>query len=587
MDNIIKLLPDNVANQIAAGEVINRPSSVLKELLENSVDAGSTKIQIMIEEGGKKLIQVIDDGRGMSLQDARLSLERHSTSKIESIDDLNVLSTYGFRGEALASIVSVSQVSLKTKQSNAELGIQIDVNGSEVVNQHSIPGPNGTNIAVKNLFFNVPARKKFLKSDSTELKYILDDFFYVALAYPDIAFDFYNNGKQLFKLVSGNLSQRIAQLFGKKYQDKLLQVNQDSPSIRIEGYVGKVDIAKKRRGEQFLFLNNRFIKNHYLNHAIKSAFGALLGDTSQPFYVLNLYLDPSTIDINVHPTKQEVKFENDKIIYDIMKSAVQHSLSQFQEIPSLDFNLNKDYLPKNPSPSSDYIYQSSFSGITQKGSKAERDAWTDLYDDIAIINKEEDSPLRQSNFGLESNELNDHLDALHFLGYIITVYKSNVVLVDQFRMHYRLLFDQLLEEKEGEGITMQTQLFPLSFELDAKAYASVIQNKEQLLEAGFEVGDFGKNSIIVSSLPSVLLTNEGVETTIIEIATETQKENLANSGLQKIASLAAIQKGKSITPEESQYLLKRLFSSSNPRFAPNGKPIFQTFNKEDLQKLIG
>ncbi len=590
MENIIKLLPDNVANQIAAGEVINRPASVLKELLENSIDAGATAIKVLIEEGGKKLIQVVDDGIGMTVQDARLSLERHSTSKIDSFQDLNRLSTYGFRGEALASIVSVAQVKIKTKQASNEIGVALDVSASEVTNQVSIPGPDGTSIAVRNLFYNVPARKKFLKSDTTELKYLLDEFFHVALAYPETSFEVFNNGSQLFKLHSSNLNQRIIQLFGTRLQNKLFWVEEEGPNLRLSGYIGKSDTAKKKRGDQYLFLNNRFIKNHYLNHAVKSAYGSLLPEKAQPFYVLHLELDPSTIDVNVHPTKQEVKFENDKIIYDIVKTSIMHSLSMFQEVPSLDFETNNEAFSSARNTSKGFAVESSFSGLgsgSTTSARKEQAAWNDLYDDLKTTRLDTDrreSPAMP--FPSTEESFDSALPILVKQGYIFSYYRDKMVVVDQYRMHYKINYTDLLDQKKSEGIAAQTQLFPLTFDLEAKDYAQVLQNQSRLAEAGIEVNDFGQQTIIVNSLPKVLHHSEGIKELILSIAEESQNEEELNKDLNKIARAAAYQKNKNLSTEEIKHLLSRLFTLPDARFAPNGKQIFTELDKDLLASLL-
>ncbi|MEM6831917.1 MAG: DNA mismatch repair endonuclease MutL, partial [Bacteroidota bacterium] len=338
MSDIIHLLPDSIANQIAAGEVVQRPASVVKELLENSVDAGATNIQLIVKEAGKSLIQVVDNGKGMSGTDARMSFERHATSKISSSEDLFKIKTMGFRGEALASIAAVAQVEMRTKQGHEDLGTRLLIESSEVKDQEPTAGTEGTSVSVKNLFYNVPARRNFLKSNPVELRHINDEFQRVALANPSISFSFIQNDLEVSKLDSGKLSKRIVQLFGKSYQQQLIPCLEETTHVKVTGYIGKPEYAKKTRGEQFFFINNRFIKNSYLNHAVVRAFESLLKDDYFPFYVLNIEIDPVHVDINVHPTKTEVKFDDDRVLYGVINSAIRQALASFNVTPSLDFS---------------------------------------------------------------------------------------------------------------------------------------------------------------------------------------------------------------------------------------------------------
>ena len=340
MPDIIQLLPDHIANQIAAGEVIQRPASAVKELLENAVDAGATEIQLIIQDAGKQLLQVIDNGKGMSETDARMAFERHATSKIKEIEDLFRIKTMGFRGEALASIAAVAQVELKTKRAEDTAGTFIEIENSVVKKQEPIAAPTGTSIAMKNLFFNVPARRNFLKSNAAEMRHIVDEFIRVAMAYPDIFFSLSANGQQLFHLEKGTLKQRIVQILGNQYNSKLVTVQEQTDYMNIRGFIGKPETAKKTRGDQYFFVNNRFIKSAYLNHAVASAFQEMIATDSFPTYVLFIDLEPSQVDVNVHPTKQEIKFEDEKIVYAFVQSAVKHALAQFSITPTLDFDLD-------------------------------------------------------------------------------------------------------------------------------------------------------------------------------------------------------------------------------------------------------
>ena len=340
MNDLIELLPDNIANQIAAGEVIQRPASAVKELMENAIDAGASQVKLIIQDAGKSLVQVIDNGRGMSVTDARMAFERHATSKIRNIEDLFRIKTMGFRGEALASIAAVAQVELKTKRAVDENGTSIEIENSFVTRQEPVAFPNGTSIAMKNLFFNVPARRNFLKSNAAEMRHIVDEFIRVALSFPDIRFVLNANGQEIFHLEKGTLKQRIVQILGAHYSSKLVSVQEDTDYLNITGFVGKPDIAKRTRGDQYFFVNNRFIRSAYLNHAVMTAFQQMIPGDSFPLYVLFIEIDPSRVDINVHPTKQEIKFEDEKIVYAFVQAAVKHSLAQFSITPSLDFDLD-------------------------------------------------------------------------------------------------------------------------------------------------------------------------------------------------------------------------------------------------------
>src|SRR5436190_4175961 len=389
----ILLLPDNIANQIAAGEVIQRPASAVKELLENAVDAGATEIKLIINDAGKSLVQVIDNGSGMSETDARMCFERHATSKITSIEDLFHIRTMGFRGEALASIAAVAQVELKTKRAGDETGVYIEVENSIVIQQEPVAAPTGTSIAMKNLFFNVPARRNFLKSNSSELRHIVDEFIRVAMAFPGIFFSLTSNGQQIFHLEKGTLKQRIVQILGSSYSAKLVSVNEETDYMNIYGFVGKPEIAKKTRGDQYFFVNNRFIKSAYLNHALMNAFDAMIAKDSFPMYALFIDLDPSQLDINVHPTKQEIKFEDEKIVYAFVQSAVKHALAQFSITPTLDFDLDvsiqqldavsKPFTEEKKSSASSSSLYSTFTKKNQSHfieSKSELKHWKDFYE---------------------------------------------------------------------------------------------------------------------------------------------------------------------------------------------------------------
>ncbi len=464
MADIIQLLPDHVANQIAAGEVVQRPASVVKELLENAIDAGATTIKLLVKNAGKVLIQVIDDGKGMSVTDARLSFERHATSKIKVADDLFNLNTKGFRGEALASIAAIAHVEMKTKQVSDELGTLLSVEGSIFTSQDVIATPNGTSIAVKNLFFNIPARRNFLKSDTVEFRHIIDEFQRVVLAHPSINFSMYHNGSDLFNLLKGNFRQRVVNTFGGKTNEKLVPVEETTEVLAISGFVGKPEYSKKSRGEQFFFVNNRFIKSPYLNHAISSAFDGLLQPRRHPSYFLNLQVDPRSIDINIHPTKTEIKFDDEQTMYAILRAAVKHSLGQFSIAPVLDFerdkNLDTPYQFNGaqasiPKVEVDRAFNpfSKANSETSSYTKPTSESWEGLYvglesksntDNFSQVSYESDE-MTSSIFD-ESTERKVHKTFQLHNKYIINTIKSGMVVIDQNRAHERILYEDYLRK---------------------------------------------------------------------------------------------------------------------------------------------
>ncbi len=488
MADIIQLLPDHVANQIAAGEVVQRPASVVKELLENAIDAEATSIQLIIKDAGKTIIQVIDNGKGMSDTDARLSFERHATSKIRSAEELFSIHTKGFRGEALASIAAIAHVELKTKRESEELGTRIEIEGSIVKSQEVTVTPKGTSIAVKHLFFNIPARRNFLKSNNVELRHIIDEFHRVALAHPDIAFSMINNGSETFNLPESNYRQRVVNIFGGKTNEKLVPVEEETEVLKISGFVGKPEFAKRSKNEQFFFVNDRFIKSPYLNHAINAAYEGLLKDGSYPSYFLKLTVDPKTIDINIHPTKTEIKFDDEHTLYAIIRSAVKHSLGQFNVAPVLDFdrdnNLDTPYAYKDKNTSTPTIevdrsfnpFQSESpsgkSGVLSSKFKKESTAsWESLY--VGLESKGTKTEVDFSNLEFESDPEKQELfsdDSAMSQGqttyqfhnkYIISPIKSGMIVMDQHRAHSRVLYEGFLKQLTVKEATSQQLLFPL------------------------------------------------------------------------------------------------------------------------------
>ena len=542
MTDIIQLLPDNIANQIAAGEVIQRPASAVKELLENAVDAGATEIKLIVTDAGKNLVQVIDNGNGMSETDARMAFERHATSKIRNIDDLFRIKTMGFRGEALASIAAVAQVELKTKRAEDELGCSIEIENSEVIKQEPCAFPVGTSISMKNLFFNVPARRNFLKSNAAEMRHIIDEFIHVVMAFPQIFFSFTSNGQEVFHLESGNLKQRITQVLGNNYNAKLVSVKEDTDYMNIYGFVGKPETAKKTRGDQYLFVNSRFIKSAYLNHAVMGAFDQMIAKDSFPSYVLFIDLDPSQIDINVHPTKQEIKFEDEKIVYAFVQAAVKHALAQFSVAPSLDFTLNAEIQglesiskPFTTDKQQAISSSSIFKTFTQKHQahaidpteKSELKHWKEFFNPAANAESPSTdpasrishpvSPIPHPEPRISHPESRIPLAQLHNT-YIIVSSSNGFILVHQQLAHERILYEQYSAAAHGKPMPAQKSLFPVTLEL-APADAALLEDMlPDLLTIGYLVEPFGSNTFVIQGTPADIL--QGDEKKSVELLIE-------------------------------------------------------------------
>lgn len=599
----ILLLPDNIANQIAAGEVIQRPASAVKELLENAVDAGATGIKLIINDSGKSLIQVIDNGSGMSETDARMSFERHATSKIQTIEDLFHIRTMGFRGEALASIAAVAQVELKTKRPGDETGVYIEIENSVVKKQEPVAASDGTSIAMKNLFFNVPARRNFLKSNAAEMRHIVDEFIRVSLSFPNIFFSLTSNGQQLFHLEAGSLKQRIVQLLGNNYNAKLVTVKEETDYMNIYGFVGKPETAKKTRGDQYFFVNNRFIKSAYLNHAIMNAYQEMIATDSFPMYVLFIDLDPTVVDVNVHPTKQEIKFEDEKIIYAFVQAAVKHSLAQFSVMPALDFDLDASIqqLPSIQQPftqekQSAAASTSIFKGFTQKNQahfieKSELKNWKEFYESPKSEGtfQNEDS-LQTSNFRLQTSADTELTQLLNT--YIITPSARGFLLIHQQAAHERILYEQLKAAAHGKPVATQRSMFPVTLEL-AAADATVMEEiMEDMRQLGYMIEPFGKNSFVIQGTPAD--TVQGNEKNIIDNLLEQYKHfsnELKFSKREKLVrSLAkqqAIKTGQPLTEKEMRPLVEQLFTCEQPNITPDGNPTYLEFKQEQLEKMFG
>ncbi|PCJ28108.1 MAG: DNA mismatch repair protein MutL [Flavobacteriales bacterium] len=605
MSDIIKLLPDAVANQIAAGEVIQRPASAVKELLENAIDAGSDTISLVIKDAGKALIQVNDNGFGMSETDARLSFERHATSKIKCAADLFNINTKGFRGEALASIAAIAQVELKTKVEGNDLGTQIIIEGSKVKEQEVCNCSKGTSFSIKNLFFNVPARRNFLKSNSVETRHIIDEFQRVALVHSDIAFSMYNNGNEVFNLKKGSFRQRIVGIFGDKYNQKLVPVTETMDIVSIEGFVGKPEFAKKTRGEQYFFVNNRFIKNHYLNHAVQNAFDQLLSQDQFPSYYLKLTIDPSKIDINIHPTKTEIKFEDERAIYAIIRTAVKQGLGKYNISPTLDFEQESSFnVPllkstdtiKNPTIKVNSAYNPfETKTVAPMPKKQSVENWESLYDsfkkDTSEIIEHKKTKVEQQIISpdWDNEEEKQHTLLQLHSKYILAQLKSGSLIIDQQRAHERILFEEYIKNLAlGKGNSQQL-LFPETIDFTIADAELLNELKSEIKNLGFDFDKMGKSSFVVSGVPSEL--KEQNVKKVLEDLLEQFKLNESELKLKKhenlaisIARSASIKSGKKLSEDEMKSLIDQLFACEMPYSLPNGKPIIITLNLEDLNQ---
>lgn len=609
MSDIIQLLPDAIANQIAAGEVVQRPSSALKELLENAVDAGATQVQVIVKEAGKQLIQVVDNGKGMSATDARMSFERHATSKIRQSKDLFSIRTFGFRGEALASIAAVAQVELKTQQPDAELGTLIQIEGSEVKKQEPCAGNPGTSVSMKNLFYNVPARRNFLKSNPVEMKHIVEEFQRVALSYPEISFSLFQQDLEVYSLNSGKLSQRIAGLFGKNYKGNLVACEELTPHINVKGYIGKPESAKKTRGEQFFFVNNRYIKSNYLHHAVSSAYEGLIQPDQHPFYVLFLDIDPSHIDINVHPTKTEIKFDDERTIYSVIRSAVKQALGAHHVVPALDFSFDVNFnekWDKDPEKKAQVDREYSYKSFnTPEFKKASTSGWEQLFENdqkrTAIPdtrNREEESEVLTFSSRANPEESvpsipkpsEDEQAGTTFqveLNYVVAQMSTGMLIIDQQTAHERILYERYLRQlKQAQG-TSQQCLFPPTVQLGSADFALVMDILPELHNLGFQVSEFGKDTIIIQGVPADIQVKnekelfegllEQFKNFKNELSLDT-RENLARS----LARKSSLKRGQKLNSQEMETLVGQLFACQNPNYGLGGN---KTFVKLDLSSI--
>lgn len=613
MADIIKLLPDHVANQIAAGEVVQRPASVVKELLENALDAGASTIKLIVKDGGKALIQVVDDGKGMSATDARLSFERHATSKIQKAEDLFSLSTKGFRGEALASIAAIAHVEMQTKTDLEEVGTHLKIEGSKVIFQEVSVTSKGTSIAVKNLFFNIPARRNFLKSNHIELRHITDEFHRVALAHPQVGFHFYNNGSEHFNLPSENYRKRIVHIFGNRMNQKLVPVDETTPIVKIQGFITKPEFAKKSRGEQFFFVNDRFIKSPYLHHAVTAAFEGLIKSDSYPGYFLYLEVDPASVDINIHPTKTEIKFDDEHTLYAILRSTIKHSLGQFNVVPALDFdrdpNLQTPYNFKNKSAVQPQVavnadfnpFQTSKNkGIaTQTYQKQNTKNWESLYvglesrmsdtDSSNSISYESDT-ITGSIFE-DENEIQESVTTTFQIRrkYIVTTIKSGMVVIDQSRAHQRILYEKFLKNSTLKEAVSQQLLFPLTLSFSNSEIDTLNEIKGVLLSIGFIFDNIESESITITGVPLLVVESEVsiiLDQLIADYQQEVNGKGFSQSDIlsKTLAKTLAVKTGEVLDSQSQLALVNDLFACTDATVSPFNKPVYITITENDIDR---
>ena len=612
MSNVIQLLPDHVANQIAAGEVVQRPASVVKELMENAVDAKATDVKLIVKDAGKALVQVIDNGVGMGITDARLCFERHATSKIRHAEDLFAIHTKGFRGEALASIAAIAHVEMKTKQDQDELGTHIIIEGSKFISQEPAVLPKGTSFAVKNLFYNIPARRNFLKSETVEHRHIVDEFQRVAMAHPSVHFTMIHNGSEIFNLPASNLRQRIVGIFSGKTNEKLVPISEETELVRIQGFVSKPEFAKKNRGEQFFFVNNRFIKSGYLHHAIMSAYEGLLKDGMQPAYFIYLDVPPNTIDINIHPTKTEIKFDDEHALYAILRSSVKHSLGQFNVAPVLDFdrdpNLDTPYQYKGKeaafptiqvdskfNPFADDQPTKTFNNSSFSNPKEATASWESLYvglkNDTQEIEAFDFEPDTITSSLFNDHEIEEANSSTYQIQrkYIVSPIKSGMMIIDQHRAHQRILYEQYLTNMTVHHAASQQLLFPLELYFSANERVLLIELQDTLHAMGFIFDTIQNEAVVVSGIP-VTLTESQVSTVLEELLRDLQDGIPENSYSQNdsvaksVARSLAVRTGVYLSQKEQENIVNGLFACKEPDVSPFQKPTFIMINVEDIDK---
>src|SRR5450759_489866 len=599
MPDVIKLLPDSVANQIAAGEVIQRPASVVKELIENSVDAGGKNIRVIIKDSGKTLIQIIDDGSGMSETDARLSFERHATSKITTAQDLFAITTKGFRGEALASIAAVAMVELKTRRQDSDTGIVVVISGSKVEKQEPCSCPVGSSFSVKNLFFNIPARRKFLKSDNTEIRHLVNEFQKIVLAHPDIRFSLHHNDSEIYNLAAGNLRQRIIGVFGKQINQELITLETENSLINIKGFIGKPENARRTYGEQFFFVNNRFMKHPYFHKAVVEAYQNILPVEAIPSYFIFMEADPASIDINIHPTKTEIKFEDERSIWQILMASVREALGRFNIVPSLDFEnealidipvrSSSGHIPEQPKIEINTQYNPfngeertiERPGFIERFERENTENWEKLY---SALEKENNNPEELEKIMESQRKLVQRKNK-----YIVCSVKAGRMLIDQKRAHESVLYERFLECLSNNRAVSQADMFPVTTELNPSDYFILKEIEGELELLGFSIQHSGKNKITINGRPSGSDSSDPLE--MLEILLEDYKNTQADPSTgakEKVAAAmagaSAIPYGKILTQGEMEDLFDTLFACQAPNYSPKGKPVISIFTLEEIDK---
>lgn len=607
LSDVIKLLPDSVANQIAAGEVVQRPASAVKELLENCLDAGATEIRLLIKDGGSTLIQVIDNGRGMSETDARMCWERHATSKISRAQDLFSLNTYGFRGEALASIAAVAQVEMKTRREQDDAAVFIRIEGSTVLEQSLTAAPAGTSIAVRNLFYNIPARRNFLKSISVETRHILEEFQRQALAHPQIAFSMFNQGSEVYDLKPATLKQRIADVLSGKKADDLLAVNEDTELVQITGYVGAPASVRKTRGEQYLYVNGRFIRSPYFQHAIQAAYEGLTEEGSYPLFCLFIHLDPAKVDVNVHPTKTEVKFEDEKHIYNIIKASVRKVLGQFVVQPDLDvfggMGGLEDFLNASaPIQRTQQDFQefqqpqtqTRYNPFEEGYTRPQNQDWQKILGSIeqtgSITTGSKGIPEEENLLPVSSEWKIESVFSLSS-GYLAAKINGSLVLVDKRAAHIKVLYDGFLRGLRQQAGHCQQLLFPMTIELNQAWLHTALELMDDFKALGFDIGHFGGNTLMISGIPAEL--ERGSESRVLEALLEDYLQTQGDLKLSRHESLAlsmarqaAVSADTPMNTREAEQLITRLFSVQENQWSTDAKPVWIKFGDELLFELF-
>lgn len=601
MSDVIRLLPDSIANQIAAGEVVQRPASVVKELLDNAIDAGSTRIEVVVKDAGRTLIQVIDNGCGMSERDARMAFERHATSKIKTAEDLFAIRTLGFRGEALPSIAAVAEVVLTTKRPDDELGTQVSISGSIVQDQRPVACAAGTNITVQNLFYNVPARRKFLKSNSTELRHIINEFQRIALAFPHIELSLTHNQTELFHLLPGNLRQRIIGICGKSINTQLIEIRNETSLCSIHGFITKPEASRKIPGDQYFFVNHRYIKHPFFHKAVTRAYEKLIPADAIPVYFIFFNIDPSKIDVNIHPTKTEVKFEDEQPLWHILHSVVKEGLGKFILAPSLDFEnsgivdipvITKDTAIRIPETEINPSYNP-FEPVEEKKQplfqpslhKSRLTGWEKLFE------TGQEKASGEENTFIETNDSPSSETLMNLKGrYILTPVKSGLLIIDQQRAHIRILYEKYMSAITSRQSLAQEWLYPVDIPLQPSEYETIKEHLELFRQAGFDMELKEEYTLVVKGCPAISQQNirEMIDTLLDDLSQEVhpQPEQFHEYFVRSLAKASAIPYGRTLSAKEMQYIIDHLFACGNPNYTPDGKPVMHIIPLEEIETKL-